>query len=159
MTIPQYLWYAPVHPLARRSTDHERDQALAMLTAALQRGQLTIEEHAQRAEAALRSRTVGDLVLLTQDVLPPPPQPAPPGLPRVVPRSSSMPDASLVTGIAGLVLFPIFLGGLVAIVLGMVALAEVRGGAALPSHRPRAVAGVATGVLALLAGLVFYAFV
>lgn len=157
MSIPQYLWYAPVHPLARRSTDLERDQALSMLTTALQRGQLTVEEHAQRAEATLRSRTVGDLVVLTQDVVPPPGPPQPLGLTRPLPRQSSLADASLVTGIAGLVLFPIFLGGVVAIVLGLVALAELRSGTGLPAHRPRAIAGVVTGVLAVLAGVVFYA--
>lgn len=159
MSIPQYLWYAPVHPLARRSTDHERDQALAMLAGALQRGQLTVEEHAHRTEAALRSRTIGDLVMLTQDLVPPPGPPQPPGIARPLPRQSGLADGSLVTGIGALVLFPIFVGGVVAIVLGLVALAEIRGGHGLASHRPRAIAGVTMGVLALLAGLVFYATV
>jgi hypothetical protein len=157
MTIPEYLWYAPaVHPLARRTTDRERDQALSMLTEALQRGQLTVDEHAGRAEAALRARTVGDLVSLTRDLVPAPPPPPPPGVPPRIASGSTVADAALITGIVGLVLFPLFVGGVVAVVLGLVGLGEVRAGALVPAARPRALGGLLTGVLAILAGVLFF---
>jgi Domain of unknown function (DUF1707) len=157
MTIPQYLWYAPVHPLARRVTDRERDQALAMLTAALQRGQVTVEEHSARMEGALHAQTVRDLVNLTRDLLPAQPHRAAPAGDGSAPRSLA--DATLASGIVGLVLFPLFLGSVVAIVLSLVALAEIRGGASPPTAMPRVVGGMVAAALALAAGAIFYAVV
>lgn len=56
-----------------RASDADRDRTVEALTAASAQGRLSLEEHSQRSEAALRARTLGELTGLTAD-LPAPPQ-------------------------------------------------------------------------------------
>jgi Domain of unknown function (DUF1707)/Cell wall-active antibiotics response 4TMS YvqF len=51
-----------------RASDADRDRALESLAAASAEGRLTLEEYAQRSEAALVARTLGDLAGLTADL-------------------------------------------------------------------------------------------
>lgn len=51
-----------------RASDADRDQAAAVLGEALATGRLTSVEHADRLDAAYAARTVGELVLLTDDL-------------------------------------------------------------------------------------------
>jgi hypothetical protein len=56
-----------------RASDGERDHTAALLGEALAHGRLTVEEHAERLEAAYAARTRGELAPLTTDL----PAPAP----------------------------------------------------------------------------------
>ena len=58
-----------------RASDADRDRVLEVLRAAAGDGRLTADELDERVEAALSSRTLGELALLTADLV------APPGLP------------------------------------------------------------------------------
>jgi len=53
---------------ALRASDQERDQIASALGEALATGRLTSTEHAERIEAAYAAKTLGDLVLLTEDL-------------------------------------------------------------------------------------------
>ena len=60
-----------------RASDAERDAVAARLREAHAEGRLTLDEFAERLDAAFAARTRGDLAVLTRD-LPPPPRPARP---------------------------------------------------------------------------------
>jgi hypothetical protein len=51
-----------------RASDADRDRAVESLAAASAEGRLSLEEYAQRSEAALLARTLGDLAGLTADL-------------------------------------------------------------------------------------------
>ena len=51
-----------------RASDGDRDRAVDVLASASAEGRLTLEEYAQRSEAALVARTHGDLAGLTADL-------------------------------------------------------------------------------------------
>ncbi|MFD7630897.1 DUF1707 domain-containing protein [Streptomyces sp. NPDC059851] len=58
---------------AVRVSDADRDRALGILAGALAEGRLDVQEHASRAQAALRARTADDLGVLTADLPAPKP--------------------------------------------------------------------------------------
>jgi Domain of unknown function (DUF1707)/Cell wall-active antibiotics response 4TMS YvqF len=62
-----------------RASDADRDRTVEALTAASAQGRLSLEEHCQRSEAALRARTLGELTGLTADLPAPPQSDAAPG--------------------------------------------------------------------------------
>jgi hypothetical protein len=66
-----------------RASDADRDQVASLLQEHHAAGRLTAEEFAERMEAALRARTLGELDDLLAD------------LPHVDVRRYSLPDASL----------------------------------------------------------------
>jgi hypothetical protein len=156
--IPDTRSYAPVHPCERRATDSDRELALATIGNAMRIGQLTFEEHTERLDAVLRSRTVGDLVLLTRDLARyVPAGAAPNAAPRRDNSKSALPTVSLVTSFAGLLMFPLFFLGIVGVTLGLVACGEIRTGGARFEEKPRALGAIGVGLLAIAAGIVFYA--
>jgi hypothetical protein len=53
-----------------RATDAERDAVVEQLRAALTDGRLDVDEHDERVQRALESRTRGELVPLTEDLAP-----------------------------------------------------------------------------------------
>jgi uncharacterized protein DUF1707/cell wall-active antibiotic response 4TMS protein YvqF len=55
-------------PRDLRASDSDRERVVAMLSAALGDGRLTLEEHSERIKAALTARTLGDLAGLTADL-------------------------------------------------------------------------------------------
>jgi Domain of unknown function (DUF1707)/Cell wall-active antibiotics response 4TMS YvqF len=62
-------------PRDLRASDADRDQVLALLSAAMGDGRLTADEHAERVQRAFSARTLGDLADLTADLAAPSGQP------------------------------------------------------------------------------------
>ncbi|GAB3493179.1 DUF1707 SHOCT-like domain-containing protein [Nocardiopsis coralliicola] len=67
----------PVEEAALLLSDAERDAALGRLTAARHEGRITVDEHAERIDAAAAARTRGDLSPLLGDLPEPEPAAAP----------------------------------------------------------------------------------
>ncbi len=76
-----------------RASDAERNHTVTVLREEVGTGRLTLDEFSQRADAAYRSRTIGELATLTLDL----PSPATPPAP---PRSRRMPQAVVLIAIA-----------------------------------------------------------
>ena len=55
-------------PRDLRASDSDRERVIAMLSAAVGDGRLSLEEHSERIKAALTARTLGDLAGLTADL-------------------------------------------------------------------------------------------
>jgi hypothetical protein len=141
-----------------RASDNDRDRAADVLKAALAEGRLDYEEHSERLNRVMNSRTYGELVHVTSD-LPgglgnhPAPvantwQPQPGYVRREQPEPLAI--ASLVLGIlgfltAGLTTIP-------AIVTGHLALARVK--RARTDGHGMAMAGVVMGYLQVAIGIV-----
>jgi Domain of unknown function (DUF1707) len=66
-----------------RASDADRDRVMEVLRVAARDGRLTPDELDERLEAALSSRTIGDLALLTADLVAEPGTPGGPGGPGV----------------------------------------------------------------------------
>jgi Domain of unknown function (DUF1707)/Cell wall-active antibiotics response 4TMS YvqF len=62
-------------PRDLRASDADRDQVLALLSAAMGDGRLTPDEHADRVQRAFTARTLGELADLTADLAAPSAQP------------------------------------------------------------------------------------
>jgi len=60
--------YDPPEPGRMRASDADRDTVAHSLRDALAEGRLDLDEHNERLEAVYRSKTVGDLVPLTEDL-------------------------------------------------------------------------------------------
>ncbi|WP_315987109.1 DUF1707 domain-containing protein [Actinomadura sp. HBU206391] len=58
-----------------RASDADREKVVALIGAALADGRLTMVEHGERMERAYAARTLGELSVLTLDLLPPEQQP------------------------------------------------------------------------------------
>jgi hypothetical protein len=56
-------------PRDLRASDADRERVVALLTQAASDGRLTLGEHAERAERAYAARTLGDLSVLTTDLV------------------------------------------------------------------------------------------
>ncbi len=67
-----------------RASDADRNQVVDVLQAAYVGGRITLTEHTERTEAALRARTFADLAALTGDLVPVP-VPVPPSAPAPAP--------------------------------------------------------------------------
>ena len=65
-----------------RASDADRDRVMDLLREAVGDGRLTEEEFEERVEAALTSRTYGELGALTADLVAPPDPVPPPAAPR-----------------------------------------------------------------------------
>ncbi|MEV0969026.1 DUF1707 SHOCT-like domain-containing protein [Microtetraspora glauca] len=62
-------------PAELRASDADREQVIGLLRDAVTDGRLTMAEHEERVERAYAARTLGDLVGLTADLVPPESQP------------------------------------------------------------------------------------
>lgn len=60
--------YEPPEPERMRASDADRDAVAHRLRDALAEGRLDLDEHNERLDATYRSKTVGDLVPLTEDL-------------------------------------------------------------------------------------------
>ena len=60
----------PVGPGRFRASDADRDQVAEVLHTAYAEGRITLEEHAERTQAALEAKTFDDLTGLTADLVP-----------------------------------------------------------------------------------------
>ncbi|WP_433416338.1 DUF1707 SHOCT-like domain-containing protein [Microtetraspora malaysiensis] len=66
---------AGTSPSELRASDADREQVIGILRDALTDGRLTLTEHEERVERAYTARTLGELVGLTADLVPPERQP------------------------------------------------------------------------------------
>jgi hypothetical protein len=64
-----------VPPRDLRASDADRERVVTLLSEAAADGRLTAQEHAERVESAYSARTLGELTVLTRDLLPPEAQP------------------------------------------------------------------------------------
>jgi hypothetical protein len=107
-----------------RASTMDRDRAVELLAGAYTEGRLTKDEHDARVEQAMTASTFADLDTVVADLpggrLVPPPPPAPP--PAL--RTNGLAIASLVCGVAQMMLGPLVT--IPAIVLGHVARSQIR---------------------------------
>jgi Domain of unknown function (DUF1707) len=62
-------------PRDLRASDADRERVVSLLAQAVADGRLTLEEHTERIHRAYTARTLGDLVVLTEDLAAPADQP------------------------------------------------------------------------------------
>jgi hypothetical protein len=62
-------------PRDLRASDADRERVVALLAEAASDGRLTLDEHATRVQDAYRAQTLGDLAVLTEDLVAPSEQP------------------------------------------------------------------------------------
>ena len=120
---------APAGYLDARASDADRERAIDVLRAAFAEGRLSREEHGARVKRAYRSRTYGELAVLSAD-LPSGPlgtlpaqaasRPAQPGVTGTR-RTSALAVAAAICG-----LIPILPATLAALVLGIAARRQIR---------------------------------
>ncbi len=147
--------YQPEHP-GLRASDAEREVAVERLRMAAIEGRLDPDELDERLSAAYAAKYIGELRELVRDITPPvrptPPAAAPPRpvFVRQQDRTNRLAVASLAFG---LMPFLWGFGPIVAIVLGHVALGQIR----RTSQRGRtmAVVGLGLGYLALVLTILF----
>jgi hypothetical protein len=134
-----------------RASDADRESTAERLRVAALEGRLDASELDERMSAAYAARYCSELTRLTADVTPPAPPPALPGRPtfvRASPPTNGLAIASLIAG----VFWMWWIGSVVAVVLGHVALKQIaRSG---QSGRGLAVAGLALGYFGLAVLLV-----
>ncbi|MBN9607972.1 MAG: hypothetical protein BGO26_06255 [Actinobacteria bacterium 69-20] len=76
-----------------RASDTDRNHTVTVLREEVGTGRLTLDEFTQRADAAYRSRTVGELDMLTRDLPIPTSTPTPP-------RTRRLPMAVILAAVA-----------------------------------------------------------
>jgi hypothetical protein len=143
-----------------RASDADREATVERLRVAALEGRLESDELEERMTAAYAARHCSELALLTADVTPPPPAPPPmaparPTFVRASPPTNGLAIGSLVAG----VFWMWWVGSVVAIVLGHVALRQIaRSG---QSGRGLAITGLVLGygALALLAFVLAFGIV
>jgi hypothetical protein len=141
-----------------RASDAEREAAAGRLQTAAAEGRLDADELDERLTAAYAARFRSELARLTEDVTPPAPAPVPAALTFVRPaqRTNAFAIASLLVGF----FWMLWIGSLLAIVFGHVALREIAASGGEQRGRGLAIAGLALGylgALTLLGGLLFWA--
>ena len=57
-------------PSDLRASDNDRERVVAVLAEAAGDGRLTLEEHSERVQRAYQARTLGELAVLTRDLVP-----------------------------------------------------------------------------------------
>jgi hypothetical protein len=137
-----------------RASDADRESTAERLRVAATEGRLDPEELEARLSAAYGARWCSELERLTVDVTPPAPPAAPPVFVRAQARTNGFAIASLVLGL----LWMWWLGSVLAIVFGHVALKQINRSAGTQSGRGLAIAGLALGYFGTLALLLVVAF-
>jgi hypothetical protein len=129
-----------------RASDADREATAERLHAAALEGRLDPAELDERLSSAYAARWCSELTALTSDVTPPPPAPpAPPVFVRPAPVNG-LAVASLVSGIVWMA----WLGSLLAIIFGHIALDQIKDSGGAQSGRGIAIAGLAVGYLGAL---------
>ncbi len=105
-----------------RASTVDRDRAVEMITKAYTEGRLTKDEHDTRVERAMTASTYADLDLVVVDL--PGAGPVGPPAPPLPPKNNALAIASLVCGVAQVMLWP--LATIPAVVLGHVARHQIR---------------------------------
>lgn len=123
-----------------RASDADREAAVERLRVAVHEGRLDAEEFELRISRAYDARLTSELDVLTRDVTPPRADWAPPVVPaRGV--TSGLAIASVVTGF----LWFLGMGSLVAVILGHMALRDIRSSNGAKSGEGLAVGGLVLG--------------
>jgi hypothetical protein len=133
---------------ALRASDADREAVAERLRVASVDGRIDSEELEERLAATYAARWVADLDRIVADVVPPPPPapllpPAPYAAVRYVPETNDLAIASLVAGL----LWVAWLGSLVAVVLGHVALKQIKQSGGRQTGSGLAIAGLVMGYL------------
>jgi Domain of unknown function (DUF4190)/Domain of unknown function (DUF1707) len=105
-----------------RASTEDRDRAVEMVTKAYTEGRLSKDEHDTRVERAMTASTYADLDAVVLDL--PGAGPVGPPLPALPPKNNGLAIASLVCGVAQVMLWP--LATIPAVVLGHVARHQIR---------------------------------
>jgi len=105
-----------------RASTVDRDRAVEMITKAYTEGRLTKDEHDSRVERAMTASTYADLDQVVVDL--PGAGPVGPPAPLPPPKNNALAIASLVCGVAQVMLWP--LATIPAVVLGHVARHQIR---------------------------------
>ena len=134
-----------------RASDADREQAVDRLRTAAMEGRLDSEELEKRIQTAYASTFCSELGRLTADVTPPAtwapaPTPAPrPTFVTTTPATNGFAIASLVCAVAWFM----WLGSALGVVLGHVALRQIKQGGGVQRGRGLAIAGLVLGYLGL----------
>ena len=138
-----------------RASDADREATVTRLQTAAHEGRLDAEELEERIAAAYGARHLRELRSLTVDVIPPPS--VPPTAPAPVPvtaRTNGLAVVSLVSGFLWLGWF----GSVLAVVLGHIALAQIRASGGRESGHGVAIAGLVLGYGGLATFLLGFAW-
>ncbi|MEA2458687.1 MAG: hypothetical protein QOC95_1659 [Thermoleophilaceae bacterium] len=139
-------------PRAYRASDADREAAADRLRHASVEGRIDSDELEQRLAEVYRSVTVSELDRLLLDVLPPPPPPPPAPMYQQYyqpvpygpqPTTNGLAVASLVAG----VFWVMWLGSVLAVVFGHVALNQIEKSDGRESGRGIAIAGLVLGYI------------
>jgi hypothetical protein len=122
MTVGPWYGTAGAGRAQMRASGVDRDRAVEVITTAYTEGRLTKDEHDARVEQAMTASTYAQLDPVVAD-LPGARPPAPPA-PPAPPKNNALAIASLVCGVAQLMLWP--LATIPAVVLGHVARRQIR---------------------------------
>ena len=143
------MQYEPPVP-GLRASDADREETISRLHHAASEGRLDADELEERISAAYAAKFCTDLARLTADVTPPSRRPAPvPGRPVFTTsarRTNGFAIASLVTGL----LWMWWLGSVLAVVFGHVALRQINASGGRQGGRGLAVGGLILGYLGIL---------
>jgi hypothetical protein len=143
------MQYEPPVP-GLRCSDADREETITRLHQAATEGRLDADELEERVSAAYAAKFCTDLVRLTADVTPPSRRPMPaPGRPVFTTsarRTNGFAVASLVTGL----LWMWWLGSILAVVFGHVALRQINASGGRQGGRGLAVGGLVLGYIGIL---------
>jgi Domain of unknown function (DUF1707)/Domain of unknown function (DUF4190) len=131
----------PAKP-ALRASDADREDAVERLRAAALEGRLDDDELESRLEAAYGARTCAELSALTADV-------TPPADPLVFMRPAGQVNGLAIVSVVAGLLWLAWLGSIVAIVAGHLALHQIGRAAGTQSGRAAAIAGLCLGYFGL----------
>ena len=136
-----------------RASDADREQTVERLRTAAMEGRLDSDELEQRIQTAYASRFCNELTQLTEDVTPPPAVAPPPYLPAPArptfvapsPSTNGFAIASVVCAVAWFM----WIGSILAVIFGHVALRQIKAGNGAQRGRGLAVTGLVLGYLGL----------
>jgi hypothetical protein len=137
-TLAAAVSYEP-SPSDLRASDADREAAVDRLHAAAMEGRLDADELEERLSQAYAARWCSELARLTADVTPPPPPPEPLVFVRPERRVNGLAIAALV---AGIVWFG-WLGTIAAVIMGHVALGQIKRSGGRQTGRTAAIVGLA----------------
>jgi hypothetical protein len=143
----------PIHQL--RASDADREAAVGRLRIAAMEGRLDAEELGERVAAAYDAKWCSELERLTVDVTPAPLS-APAG-PPVFLRAARTNGFAIASAILG-VIWMWWMGSIAAVILGHLALSQIRRSHGLEAGRGLAIAGLTFGYLGLFSLLCVLAF-
>jgi Domain of unknown function (DUF1707)/Domain of unknown function (DUF4190) len=132
--------YEPVNPDLRAS-DADREATVERLHAAAVEGRLDADELEERLSQAYAARWCSELVPLTTDVTPPAPAPEPLVFVQPQRRVNVLAVLALVAGL----FWWGFIGSIAAVILGYIALGQIRRSGGRQTGRTAAILGLAFG--------------